>query len=103
MSLAIFDAPTMTPFESLIGDTVSDTGTYTAILGPPQSLKVIDLFASAEALENLNFLCPSVVRNDQENVLPDRLGCRVAKEPLRRPVPRGDDAIQCFADDGIVG
>ena len=77
-------------------------GMLPTVLGLPQGFKVVDLLALAEAGEDLNFLRPSIVRNDQENVLADGLGRRVAKESLRRPVPRRDDAVQRLADDGIV-
>src|SRR4030095_4552017 len=46
---------------------------------------------------------PPVRWNDQEDVLANRLGRRVAKKPLRASIPRSDDAIQRLAHDGIVG
>jgi hypothetical protein len=36
------------------------------VLGLPQGFKVVDLLALAEAGEDLMFLRPSIVRNDQE-------------------------------------
>ena len=93
----------MRPSASLIGDTVSEMGMRRPSLVCRTVSKWSIRCALAEAGEDVKFLGPSIVGNDQKNVLADGLGRRVAEELLRRPVPRGDDAVQRLADDGIVG
>jgi hypothetical protein len=59
--------------------------------------------AARESAEHQIFLGLPVLRDDHPDRLADRfLGC-VAEHPLRRPVPRRDDAVEVLADDGVVG
>src|SRR5207244_4719000 len=65
--------------------------------------EVIDLLASANTSEHIFFFRPSVVWNDEENVLADRLGLRVSEQPLCAVIPRRNDAVHRLAHDGVVG
>ena len=103
MSRATLDAPMMRPLASVIGDTVNDTGMSRPSFVCRTVSKWSIFWPRRRRDEHVFFLRPSIVGNDQEDLLADRLGRRVAEELLRGPVPRGDNPVQRLADDGIVG
>ena len=80
-----------------------DIGPELAILGHTNGLEVVDALTPPDLREHLVFLRPSLGRNDQRDVLTDRLLGRPAEQSLGRRVPRADDAVERFADDDVVG
>src|SRR5262245_16615259 len=50
----------------------------------------------------LYFLRPPILRNDERDVLADRLRGGPAEEPLRGGVPGRDDSVECLAHDHVV-
>ena len=64
---------------------------------------MVDLFAAPDLTQNVVFLRLKFGRNDQPDRFTDSLGRRVAEHLLRSWVPRGYDALEGFADNGIVG
>src|ERR1700676_4681249 len=73
------------------------------ILAHADSLEMIDSLASSESLNNLHFFVPSILGNDQGNVLAYGFFAGVAEHSLRTVIPAGDDAVQSLADDCVVG
>ena len=63
---------------------------------------MVDPFAAPDAGQDLVFLLLPVVGDDAADRLADHLGRGVAEHPLGGRVPRGDDAVQVLADDGVV-
>src|SRR5207245_7863280 len=53
-------------------------------------------------LENRVLFALMTFGNDQANRLPHGLLCRIAEYSLRSGIPRRDDTIHVFADDGII-
>src|ERR1700730_11018743 len=74
-----------------------------SIVAPADSLEMVDSLASSEPLNNLHFFVPSILGNDQGNVLAYGFFARVAEHLLRTLIPAGDGAIQSFTDGGVVG
>ena len=66
-------------------------------------VEVFDSFTSLDAFDKDGFFVPAIDRDDQRNMLAYRLAGTVAEQTLRTCVPAGYDAIQRFADDGILG
>src|SRR5208282_3397612 len=74
----------------------------TPILAPAYGLKMIDTLAAPDAPQNLYFLSLALRRDQDRDGLADHLCGRVAKEPLGAAIPTANDAIQVFADDGVI-
>ena len=66
-------------------------------------VEMFDALAAADAGENLGLLLRSIWRYERQDRLADHLRCRVAEQLLGAVIPGGDDAIESFADNGIVG
>lgn len=64
---------------------------------------MVDSLAAAKSGEDALLFRATLFWDNQEDVLADGLGRRVPKELLGASIPRGDDAIQGLADNGIVG
>src|SRR6185369_7049004 len=67
------------------------------------SLKVFDALTSAQPRQNLRFLIEVIRWNDDGDGLADYFVGGVAEDPFRPLVPTGDDALEGFADDGVIG
>src|ERR1700674_3642990 len=74
-----------------------------SVLTHADSLEMIDALASSEPSNNLRFFVPSILGNDQSDVLAHGLFAGVAEQSFRALVPTRDDAVECLADDGVVG
>ena len=68
----------------------------------PDGLEVIDTLAAPDAREDSRFLPLPLRREDHQHRPTDRLLRGVSKESLRPGIPRGDDAPEGLADDGVV-
>jgi hypothetical protein len=64
---------------------------------------MLDALAAADALENSRFLVDAIQWNENRDRFPDDLVSRIAEKPLRTAVPTGDDAVEVFADDRVIG
>lgn len=64
---------------------------------------MVDLFAAANMRQNIILFRVTLGRNDQCNVLTDSLRRAVPEHLLGAAVPRCDDAVQRFADYGVIG
>ena len=64
---------------------------------------MVDPLAAAYALQNAAHFIEAIRRHENRDRLADDLLRRVAEDPLRAGVPGGDDAVQIFADDRVVG
>src|SRR5439155_26491931 len=60
-------------------------------------------FALPEPFENLRFLFRSLPGNNQGNVFSNGIVTGVAKHGFGGFVPTDDNALERFADDGILG
>src|SRR5690242_7336220 len=64
---------------------------------------MIDPLPAAQPGQDLVLLALPVRRNDDANRLADDLVRRISEELLGRGVPRRDDPVQVFRDDGVIG
>ena len=64
---------------------------------------MIYALAPPEAVQNLRLFVAPIRGNQHGDGPPDRFLGRVAEQPLRALVPTGDDAVEVFADDRVVG
>src|SRR6185436_379001 len=67
------------------------------------SLEMVDPFTGLQARNNSILFTDSIGGNDKRNMLPDRLGSRVAENPFRALIPALNNAVKRLADDRIVG
>ena len=74
-----------------------------SVFRAPHRFKMIDSLAAPYACKDVVLLGPSVARNYQRDVLADRFFCAVTENSLRGRIPRGDDALQRFADYDVIG
>src|SRR5262249_12887450 len=74
-----------------------------AILGDAHGLVMVDAFAALQPREDLPLLAVQFRRDNAKDRLADHLARLVAEDPRRARVPRGDAALDGFADDGVVG
>jgi len=72
------------------------------VLALPNRLEVVDFFTAANVADDIVLLGLAIRRDDAPDRLPDHLLRGIAEHPLRCPVPRGDDAVEVFADDCVV-
>src|SRR5688572_32767863 len=63
---------------------------------------MIDFLPAAQSSQHVDFLGSPVLWNDEENVLAYGLHIRVPEHAFGATVPRGDGAVQRFADDRVV-
>ena len=70
-----------------------------SLISLPRPITAADSAATRQHAVDLRM---SIVGDDQENMLPDRLTRRIAEQPLSRPVPRCDDAVEGLTDDRVV-
>ena len=73
-----------------------------AILAHADRLEMVDPLASRELLNNRSFFVTTLRRNNQCDVLANRLFRSVAEQPFCALIPTGNDAIQSFAHNRIV-
>ena len=73
-----------------------------AALGHADGLEVVGALASSNSGGHLVLLGAPFERNDQSDVLPDRLHRCPTEESLGRVVPARDDAIEHLADNDLV-
>jgi hypothetical protein len=64
---------------------------------------VIDALSTPNAIEDCRLVILAIRRDQDAPWLADGLFGRKAKDPLRSLVPRGDDAVEVLADNGVVG
>src|SRR3989441_1769246 len=64
---------------------------------------MLHALAASNAVENRVLFVLMTFWNDHTNGLAHGLTFRVAEHSLRGGIPRRDDAIEVFADDGIIG
>ena len=63
---------------------------------------MVDAYAGSDALEHVVLFGLAIEGNDAADMLADHL-LRGTEEALGRAVPRGDEPVQIFADDRVVG
>src|SRR6185437_4663811 len=73
-----------------------------AILSLPRRLIMVDALAGADLAEDLVFFIVKPSRDQAKNRLADHLVGGIAEDLARAFIPAGDDALEIFADDGIV-
>jgi hypothetical protein len=64
---------------------------------------MIDSFPAPDAREDFIFFGPSVGRDDQPDILSDRLVRSVTEDALCAWIPGHDDALESLADNRIIG
>src|SRR5581483_8774182 len=74
-----------------------------AVLGDAHGLEVIHALAAPELREHLVLFGVPLGGNDERDVTADRFCRRPSEQTLGGPVPGGDDAVECLADDDVVG
>ena len=65
-------------------------------------VEVLESYALLDSVDNDRFFVPTIDRDDKRNVLAYRFAGGIAKQPLRTCVPTRYDAVERFADDGII-
>ena len=63
---------------------------------------MFDRLFSADVFKNNGFLVQTLRGNEKGHGLAHRFLSRIAKQPFRAGIPTGDDAVEVFADDGII-
>src|SRR5271156_1616419 len=63
---------------------------------------MIDSFAAPDSGQHVVFFGPSLGRDDQSDVLADGFSGAVAEYSLGAGIPRGDHAVERFADDYVI-
>ena len=63
---------------------------------------MIDALTAPYALKNAGLLILAIGRNQNGDRLTHDLLSRIAKQPLRALIPTPNDAIQIFADNGVI-
>src|SRR5690606_19763875 len=74
-----------------------------AAFGDALGFKMFDGLTGPHALQNIFLLLVPLFGDDFQDRLPDHFRGRIAKNLFRGVVPAHDDAVQCFADNGVVG
>ena len=74
-----------------------------AALGETHSFKVLDAASGTNAFNDGLLVGMEVLRNKLENRRANHLFCRIAEEARSSRIPAGDDAVQVFAQDYVVG
>ena len=64
--------------------------------------EVLESLAATDSVENVALFVLVICRNNHSDGLPHRFLGRVSEYPLRGPIPRGNQSVQIFTDDGIV-
>jgi len=64
---------------------------------------VIDALSAPNTIKDCRLIILTVRRDQDVPWLADGLFGRITKDPLRSPVPSGDDAVEVLADNGVVG
>ncbi|HWX82769.1 MAG TPA: hypothetical protein VNZ48_04135 [Xanthobacteraceae bacterium] len=64
---------------------------------------MIDVLAASDPAKNLAFLIMPVVWNEHRDRSADRLRGAVSEQPFRASVPAGNDALEGFGEDRVVG
>ncbi len=77
-------------------------GKRRAVFPLAHGLEVIDALSAPDARQHLIFFALAIRGNEQPDRLADNLVRRVLKHPLRRTIPRLDDAVQVFAQNRVV-
>lgn len=72
-------------------------------LGQALGFVMLNALSRFDSLENLLFLVVQFRRNQAQNGLPDDFLSRITEYPLRTRIPRSDDTVECFAENGIIG
>ncbi len=63
---------------------------------------VVDVLASANSLQNDSFFTQTIGRNEQRNRLANDLLGLIAENSLGAEIPRLNDSVEIFCDDGVV-
>src|SRR5439155_19355038 len=74
-----------------------------SVLAPADRLEMLEGFTAPDFGKNLVFFKLALRRNDQTDGLTDDIISAVPEDPLGATVPGGDDAVQVFADDRVLG
>src|SRR5579863_5770080 len=64
---------------------------------------MINPLSPSERSENISFFVETIWRDDQGNVVANRLPGRVTKDSLCSFVPVDDDAVEVLRNNGILG
>src|SRR5207249_1648601 len=76
---------------------------WRTIFADAHRLEMVHALAAQEVGEDFGLFLLAVRRNEHGNGLTDGFLRRVAEETLGAFVPTGDDVVEVFADDGVVG
>ena len=68
----------------------------------PDGLIVIDALTAPYAREDAGLLVVSLSRNQNRDRFADSFFGGIAKQPLRALIPTHNDAVQIFADNGVI-
>ena len=74
-----------------------------AIFALADGIEMVDAFAAPDAGHDAVLFGEPVFRDDESDVAADRFLRRIAEDALGSGVPTGDDAIEVFADNHVVG
>ena len=74
-----------------------------AVFAAADCFVVVDALAAPDALQDARLFIEPTGRYEHGDRLADRFRRCVTKEPHGPVIPTGDDAVEVFADDGIVG
>src|SRR5262245_14407397 len=72
------------------------------IFGEANGFEVIDFLTATNLFEDKILLCLALGRNYHPDRLANHLSGAISKHPLRGQIPRGNDAFESFADDGVI-
>ena len=64
---------------------------------------MINSFAVSQSLQNSGLFIVQSTRNNQFERLSYSFGFGVLEHALRARIPTGDDSVQIFRDDGVIG
>jgi hypothetical protein len=73
------------------------------MLGPTNGFEMLDALPGAQTAEDLAFLILELRRDDDGNRLSDGFVGGKSENAFCSGVPAGDDAVEVFGDDGVVG
>jgi hypothetical protein len=82
---------------------VSDTSDQPTVFALADRVVLLDDARPCEPAQNDSLPRDPVGGYQLQNRLADDFMCRVAEDALGPHIPRRDDAVEVFADDGVVG
>ena len=78
-------------------------GDLSSVLAAPSGFVVVDAMAGADLVDDMKEIVFSTDAGEPGDGLADHLLGGVTEDALGSPVPTGDDSIEGFTDDGVIG